>query len=178
MVITGLFFVLACRREQSLTEDGASRLAKSGLARDSTDTTDKIPTHPTDTIPDSVWTTIKGLKITPSGTHNDSVLRLQLETTNTYPADAAWLQISGRLDSSTLFVNVRGMYHGAPSATRIPATGSIAGKITGTGTYPLKIKLKERTFTGSFTATATQYIFNWDHDSVITIHPKTVQRIP
>lgn len=174
MTIIALFFVLACSREQSLTDGSFSRLS---MARDSIDTTDTIPT-PVDTIPDSVWTTIKGLEVRPSSIRNDSVLRLDLKTTNRYPTNSAYLIMNGRIDSSTVYVNVQGIWHSGPAADSTPALGAIQGRGLAPGNYPLKIKLKTQTYTGSVSVTSTQYNFNWAHDSIILIHPKTVQRVP
>lgn len=173
MVLTGLLFALACSRESSL-EDGRPEL-RAGIH----DTIPGDTTRP-DTIPhvpDSVFNVISGLQIRPDAVR-DSALVLFIRTTNFYPTPAATLLIEGSIDSSTLYIAPYGVSHIGLSVISSQAECIMYGQVPAPGNYPLIIKLNGQTYTGSVAATATQYTFNWTHDSIISIIPKTVLRIP
>lgn len=171
MLLTGLLFALACHKESSLAD--GKLITRSSIHDTIPNDTirDTVPN-----IPDSVYQYIKGLKIVPFSIRDSSV-ELHIQTTNFYPTMQADLLITGSIDSSTLYIEPTGINHSGPAAASTPAKRIMHARPYNPGTYPLIVKLRGHTYTGSLTATSTQYTFNWTHDSIITIIPKVVNRV-
>ncbi|WP_157986375.1 hypothetical protein [Chitinophaga alhagiae] len=173
MMLTGLLFALACGKEFSLAENLPE--IRAGIRDTIPGDTSRPDTIPH--VPDSVFNIISGLQITPDAVR-DSALVLFIKTTDFYPTAAANLLVEGSIDSSTLYIAPYGISHIGPSVISRQATCIMYGQVQPPGNYPLIIKLNGQNYTGSVTATATQYTFNWTHDSIISITPKTVLRVP
>jgi hypothetical protein len=175
MLVTGLLFALACNKESSLADGDFSAISygtKDSIPGGDTTRPDTIP-H----VPDSVFQYIRGLGIKAFNIR-DSSFELFIETTNFYPTANAWLLVAGRLDSSTIYIEPYAVHHSGPATMSTPARHTMRSMPLAPGNYPFIVRLRGHNYTGGLTVTNTQYTFNWTHDSIITIIPKTAHRVP
>lgn len=178
-VLTGMLFMLACQKQTSLIPNENTLAGIHDTIPHDTIPHDTIPhdTIPHDTIPPR--DTITGLNITPEISSDDSTIILNFESKNTFPDLNPRLWNYPVVGDSSLVVWVLGVHRNQPSSTaNNTAKAVIHYKPDIYGNHPFSIHLTGHPgpLVGWITVTDKFFTFNWNHDSVVTIHPKILHR--
>lgn len=151
--------IFSCSQERSLSKEDIS-----------------VPGDSTDTIPytDPAYTPLDGLIITPRSSGRG--IYLDIQTKNYYPHKFVTLMLSNytlsRWDIIVYNAYPVKPYEPVPSRARDTVfCAHIQGR-----TMAFTIKLRDVKYSGTLTELNNIYTFNWTHDSLITISPKSFSR--
>ncbi|WP_346316839.1 hypothetical protein [Chitinophaga sp. YIM B06452] len=163
LVVTCTIF--SCSQEGELSEEDA----RTGDLRDSTDYID------TDTIPytDPAYRPLEGLNITPRSSGRG--ILLSIETKNYYPHKYVTLMLSN-YNLSFWEITVHNAYPVKPYDLVPSRARYTVHNFYVRGETSFTIKLRDVKYSGTLTELNNIYTFNWTHDSVITISPKSFSR--